>query len=66
MPSLDLIDSFEFSPITISTVANPESDVPSFTRKVKLSVPIASALAVYTRFGAVPLRVPCFGCEATV
>ena len=52
----------------VSLIANRSSNqgVPSFTRNVKLSVPVASALALYTRFGAVPLSVPCFGCDTTV
>ena len=47
------------------TVATPELSNPSFTLKVKLSVPIVLAAGVYRKAGAVPLKVPLVGCVRT-
>ena len=52
--------------ILIDTVATAESSVPSFTLKVNESPPVAFAVGVYTKFGAVPLKAPLVGPVTTV
>ena len=48
------------------TVASTESPTPSFTLKVNESPPVAFAVGVYTKFGAVPLKAPLVGPVTTV
>ena len=50
----------------IETVASTESLAPSFTLKVNESPPVAFAVGVYTKFGAVPLKAPLVGPVTTV
>ena len=50
----------------IETVDAAESAVPSFTLKVKASLPFTFTFGVYVRFGAVPLKTPFAGGDTTV
>src|SRR5439155_143076 len=57
--------SFTFV-IVIVTVATADVSEPSFTLKVKLTVPKKFVAGVYVRLGAVPLNVPLAGWVSTV
>ena len=54
------------SGVRIWTRARTLLVLPSLTRKVKLSSPLKLAPGVYSKFGAVPLRLPFVGPDATL